>query len=149
MHIIHIALPYKLSVSFLSFFFILHSYLNCTCLCAKKYYIYIYISISSHQYRESHCGTVLSPQWNFLYWYDGIFILNQERGEGWITFQIDAQILRSLFISYIFHYSMASSDARSVLNHTQGSTTIQTKQCPVDTLFDHFVSMKYIILEEN
>ena len=45
MHIIHNALPYKWPVSFLSFFFILYSYLNCTCLCANKYYIYILVQI--------------------------------------------------------------------------------------------------------
>ena len=38
--------------------------------------------MSSYQYRKSHCGdkTVLSPQCDILYWYDGIFILNQPRG---------------------------------------------------------------------
>ena len=42
------------------------------------------IKMPSYQYRKSHCGdktilwlTVLSPQWNFLYWQDNIFILNQ------------------------------------------------------------------------
>ena len=38
MHIVHIAFPYKLSVLLL--FFILYSYLNCTCLYANKYYVY-------------------------------------------------------------------------------------------------------------
>ena len=37
------------------------------------------------QYRKSHCGdktvvTVLSPQWEFLYWWRDIFISNQPPG---------------------------------------------------------------------
>ena len=47
------------------------------------------IMMSSYQYRKSHCGdkmilqpsylhSVLSPLWNFLYWLDDIFILNQD-----------------------------------------------------------------------
>ena len=44
------------------------------------------IKMSSYQYRKSHCGDktgrkiVLSSQWDFLYWLDDIFILNQGPG---------------------------------------------------------------------
>ena len=42
------------------------------------------IKMSSYHYRKSHCGdkTILrpSPQWDFLYWWDVIFILNQDPG---------------------------------------------------------------------
>ena len=35
--------------------------------------------MSPYQHWESHCGDkmVLSPQWDFLYWWDNIFILNR------------------------------------------------------------------------
>ena len=38
--------------------------------------------IPSYQYRKCHCGdkTVLSPQWDSLYWQEDIFILNQGPG---------------------------------------------------------------------
>ena len=38
------------------------------------------IKMTSYQYRKSHYGDkmiFLSPQWDFLYWSDNIFILNQ------------------------------------------------------------------------
>ena len=48
------------------------------------------IMIPTYQYSKSHCGdkmsddlmTIRYPQWDFLYWQDDIFILNQGPGPG-------------------------------------------------------------------
>ena len=49
------------------------------------------IKMPSYWYRKSHCGDktivfVLSPQWDFLYWQDVIFILNQPPNVKLITY---------------------------------------------------------------
>ena len=79
---------------------------------SKKYLRFFNIRMLSYQYRKSHCGDKTIILWEFLYWYNGTFILNRPQSSWEPCF---------ICISHMAEYEYRHLQLWLLYNETLGS----------------------------